>query len=58
MTVKAPPKVTSPAFRPTQKMSAVSENVIAPARTSRRPGELSERELERPIQTRTLDQTS
>ena len=34
ITVKAPPNVTSPAFRPTQKISAVSESVIAPARKS------------------------
>ena len=32
--MKAPPKVTRPAFSPTQKISAVSESVIAPATTS------------------------
>jgi hypothetical protein len=31
MAVKAPPKVTRPAFSPSQKISAVSESVSAPA---------------------------
>ncbi len=36
--MKAPPKVSRPAFRPSQKIVAVSETVIAPARKIRATG--------------------
>jgi len=38
MTVKAPPNVKRPAFSPSRKISAVSENVTAPTRTTSTAG--------------------
>ncbi len=56
--MKAPPKVTRPAFSPSQKISVVSETVTAPARKSRTAGRPNEIELVRPTQVRALVQTS
>ena len=38
MTVNAPPKVTSPALRPSQKISEVSESETVPTATPARRG--------------------
>ncbi len=38
ITVKAPPKVRSPAFSPSQKIVAVSDTEIAPVRTTMSTG--------------------
>ena len=38
MTVKAPPKVTSPALRPSQKISEVSESETVPSAMPARKG--------------------
>ena len=58
ITVKAPPNVTRPAFKPSQKISAVSETVIAPARTTSTAGMPSESECVRPIQDRAFVHSS
>ena len=47
MTVNAPPKVSRPAFRPSRKISAVSEIVTAAGRTTSAAGS-SESDPSRP----------
>ena len=58
ITVKAPPKVSRPALRPSQKISAVSETVTAPASERSGRAGASENECDRCIQRSAFVQSS